>query len=220
MRVVQFEGRRLAGAVGAMAAGLAAESPADAAVVHQNFNPPNEVSSAQAYSVNLGGDGVNEFDVEWAFFGAFQSIGTKATDFAGTGTPVRPGMAAVIMADNGHAANLALGTLIGPANTFVTPSITRLNGWDNPTDRNPVGNFNGSSGYIGVQFALNGNTHYGYVGFEGDPPDMHTGRVFAIGWEDQPNTGVLAGGIPEPSSLALLAAGVAGLSAYRRRKPA
>ena len=93
----------------------------------------------------------------------------------------------------------------------------------------PSGHFQVSdgSGFIGVQFQIAGNTHYGYVGYEGTGAENNdSGRIFALGYEDQPNTAIQAGAgippggvsaVPEPSSLTALAAGAAGLAWYRRR---
>jgi hypothetical protein len=207
MRVLQGESR-LIGAVGAVAAGLGGAQTSDAAVVHMDVNaniPPT-------YNVNLGGGG-NEFNVAQAINAQLQPIGIKADTFA-------PTTGIILDSGNNQAANLALGTLIDSSDTFTmfaANGLTRLSGLD--SDGNPVGNFNNVSGYVGVQFLIGSETHYGYVGYEG-MQSQPTGRVFAIGWEDAPNTGVLAGGIPEPSSLALLAAGAAGLSVYRRRNSA
>jgi len=197
MRDAQQGRRRLAGAVGAVAAGLGAGQSAEAAVTVQNFDPPLE--AAPGLDIDLGNDTVREFRLGVAIDGEFDDLGIKADSFAGTmhGNPPEtwPGMAGVIM-ENGQAANLAPGTLIGPADTYVSPFLTRLNGHTNDTDGIPVGNFNDASGFIGVQFELNANTHYGYVGYEGDAGLGGDGRVFTIGWEDVPNTAVLAGNAP------------------------
>jgi hypothetical protein len=94
----------------------------------------------------------------------------------------------------------------------------------------PSGNFQVSDGpgFIGVQFQIGGNLHYGYVGFEGTGAENDdSGHIFALGYEDQPNTAIQAGAgippsaavnaVPEPASLSMLTAGAAGLAWYRRR---
>jgi len=197
----KINGRRLTGAVGAVAAGMAAGQSAEAAVVVQDFDPPDEIE----FFVDLGNDAVNEFRAGVAIDGELDDLGVKADQFAGSTNLdgfTYPGFAAIIM-ENGHAANLAVGTLIGPASTFETPPLlTRLNGHTNDTDGMPVGNFNDASGFIGVQFSLNDNTHYGYVGYEGDAGLGGDGRMFTLGWEDVPDTAVLAGNMPAPGMAA------------------
>ncbi len=77
------------------------------------------------------------------------------------------------------------------------------------------------SGYIGVQFSVNGSTVFGWVEVrvEGDvtAANFDNASIFIgkIGYED--NGGPTQAGIPEPSSVGLLALGAAGLATRRRK---
>ena len=279
MRETQL-GSRLVGAAGAVAAGLGGTQAASAEVVAQALNlavPPN-------YAVDLDGDTVKEFDlIDLGDPGGSEQI-IKVYNFTN-------GVGVVLDESGTFAANLAPGTLIGPASVFsgpaddtVTPAVSglppddALNGFDGV---GPAGRFQveDPAGFIGVQFLIAGQTHYGYVGFEGvelDGANEGTeGRVFGLGYESTPNTAIAAGAglpagptadfdfdgdvdgndylvlqrglgteydaddftafrnefgtgglpatvgvgaAPEPTSLALLAAGASGVAVYRRRR--
>jgi hypothetical protein len=81
------------------------------------------------------------------------------------------------------------------------------------------GEFYGQSGYAGLKFNLSGESgfHYGYALLQDPPGDL---TVISITYETQQNLGVVTPALPEPGSLALLAAGAAGVLALRRRKQA
>jgi hypothetical protein len=201
-RVGQSDRYWLVGAAGVMAAGLVGTGSADAAVILQSVNadvPPN-------YSVSLGGDAGIEFNII-----KFDTV-TKVGDFAGAGVAL----------DGSVAANLSVGTLVGPGtHTYGTPPTDRLNGPPNDGKFDPETPGENGLGFIGVQFTLGGNTHYGFVGYQGTGTNASaTGHVRVIGWEDAPNTGIFTQEVPEPTSLALLAAGAAGLATYRGRRRA
>ena len=73
-------------------------------------------------------------------------------------------------------------------------------------------NLSGQSGYIGVEFKISGQTHYGWM------EASVTGSTLNLtswAYESEANTSIVTP-IPEPASLAILAAGAGGLLAVRR----
>ncbi|MBA3481393.1 MAG: PEP-CTERM sorting domain-containing protein [Pirellulales bacterium] len=256
--------QKMARTVCAIAAGLGGAQSLEAAVQHQNVDVdiPMDVGD---YQVDINGDFVREFDIQ-----VFDTI-TKVADFSEGGSPTG---AFVALDNDGLTANLPQGASIDPTLLYGVPTHDRLSG---TTTDEFDGNFQVSDGpgYIGVQFLIEGQTHYGYVGYEGTGAEgSANGKVFSLGYDDVPNTLILAGAgattglgadkdddgdvdgndflliqqglggeydaddftqwqsefgqvsgveaavnaVPEPSALVLLAAGAAGVAAYRRQR--
>ncbi|MEO1496131.1 MAG: PEP-CTERM sorting domain-containing protein [Planctomycetota bacterium] len=92
---------------------------------------------------------------------------------------------------------------------FSSQYSTQVGQW--PTD---------GTGLAGVQFDRGGANHFGWIRlrFESAPG----GRISSVealewAWEDRPDTAIPAGVVPEPTGLAMLAAGAAGVAALRSR---
>jgi len=105
--------------------------------------------------------------------------------------------------------------------TYLTHVATNINGSD-------YGFWNlGQRGFIGFNF-LNASSQLvnGYIELQTNAsPGPGTGafngvQFFSLAYESTPGQSIIAGSVPEPSSLAALAFGGAGLAAmaYRRRK--
>ena len=85
------------------------------------------------------------------------------------------------------------------------------------------GQFMNNPGFLGVEFDISGNTHFGWVELEvvGSPNSPFDElKIYGWGYETFANTGILPGegqeAIPEPATLVTLAMGAAGLYAWRR----
>ena len=79
----------------------------------------------------------------------------------------------------------------------------------------PRGHFDTSAErFIGVKFDLSGVTHFGWIGLEVNQNHL-TAIVTGYAYENA-GLGIRAGEIPEPTPLALLAMGAAGVAALRR----
>jgi hypothetical protein len=110
--------------------------------------------------------------------------------------------------------NLAPGTLISGASTFTSGNIS---------PSTPL-NFNSSNNIIGIRFqneTAGNQTQYGWMRISLSGTQASQPRaIVEFAYEDS-GAGIMAGAIPEPSTLALLgvmAAGALGVRAWRKRK--
>jgi hypothetical protein len=76
--------------------------------------------------------------------------------------------------------------------------------------------FRGGTNYIGVNLQLTDGSHYGWLRIVSDSGDAG-GIILDWAHETQPNTPILAGAVPEPSTWTLLALGM-GFLVWRRRR--
>ena len=94
--------------------------------------------------------------------------------------------------------------------------ITCLSGAGGP---GCVGRFAGQRAYVGVEFEIDGAMHYGWINLYVSSISAY-GQIYGWGYETEPGVSIPAGAvaIPEPSTIALLAAGGLLLALRRKRR--
>ena len=73
-------------------------------------------------------------------------------------------------------------------------------------------------GYIGVEFSIASETHFGWIAIENSPEEpLVSGRLTGWAYETIPGKSIPAGAIPEPGTGILLIFGVTVMCGGRRR---
>jgi hypothetical protein len=216
----------------AAGATLAGASAAQAKVV---FTPSNVVLTpghqhTNRLHIDLNNDGTVDF--------VLTDYSAASTSFNKSyfllRVAARQPLNAILMSSpNGYpsAAALKRGTSIGSSGKFGSHEDMAFKEVINSGGgTNSDGNFlNVTNRYLGVKFMINGELHYGWIGFRS--VDGFTAKLAGWAYETEPNQPILAGGMGEqgsesdsvtlrsvePTSLELLAAGNIAIDAWRRR---
>ncbi|TWT47552.1 PEP-CTERM sorting domain-containing protein [Botrimarina hoheduenensis] len=188
-------------AAGAAAAAVGAE--ANAAVVYSGVQDL-PIAQFSSQDLNLDGDAYNDILLKNYVFGG---------NYQGATVNFFPGKVVGFNAGLSYATALSDGDVIDAAATAGGPFAVSLAYGANPNSQfdNAVGAF------LGLEFPINGMSHFGWIRVTID----NAGGTFVINdwaYNSTPGEGLLAGQIPEPGSLGLLAAGAAGVAALRRRR--
>lgn len=189
----------------AFSLGLVA-APANAAVIYFDLVPDRVVDQLN-FRLDFDGDGFPELMFSHDL-GCVGNCRSWAGASAGNGGAV---LSSTVGAFTGPTP-LAAGAVIGPGSSQFDSGGTlaedRFAGqppvtfgeeglWDDDT-----------TAFIGFRFLLGGNTHYGWARVNVQE-QTNIITVFDAGYEDTSDTGLRAGVVPEPGSLALLSLGVA-----------
>jgi hypothetical protein len=237
-----FDKRLLAYAAVAGAGLLAAAPSAQAGLIYNSTTFTNNYPGAGGFNIDLNNDGTNDFSFNTS---ASSYSGISQRSFWGSGSN---GAQMLRLRDDNPDARFVPGSSHivppGPAAGGAwmgSAGLARAAGywWSSSyfgfmstwMGKGVSGQFaNAGEGYLGVRIptGVPNSYNYGWIRFnitaDDSNPDLPI-DVTVRGWayETTPDTAIHAGdegGVPEPGSLGLLAGGVLGLAAWRRRKGA
>jgi hypothetical protein len=207
-------------AAGAAGVGvLAVAQPSQAKIAYTALNVT--IGENTQYFLDLNHDGVNDFTFThfaYGHFDHFYALGSPANQIFG----------------NGSASALRFGAPIGPKGVFSGFGLIAKWGF-NSNSSYSFGHWgNVQNRYLGLQFTINGKTHYGWARLTVTVNHGITGTLTGYSYETIPNKRIIAGQTSgtdtaavsadnllgpasrEPASLGMLARGADGLAIWRR----
>ena len=174
------------------------------------------------YNIDLNGDGA--FDLQHDSTGSSTYLRSwGGTRFLGLRLPYQ-----FVTWYDSQPFPLSSGALIGADSPDLFPQYGTLSGWQSHPIGIPgaaslhvrynigsSGFFLGTRGYLGMEFLIDGQVHYGWMDL--DNYQWNQTEIHGWAYESEPGKPILAGAIPEPSSM-LLACVTAGSCLCVRRR--
>jgi hypothetical protein len=141
---------------------------------------------------------------------------------------VPQGSNSIIVASDGFVVPLNAGDMVSSSASSLDPTYAWFDSATHPVGFATLGAqavfdgqfiytgyWSGRDAFVGLRFQYGGQTHYGWMEIANNAGTA-SGQVLSWAYETRPDTPILAGAIPEPSTSALLTAGGILLSLLRR----
>jgi hypothetical protein len=158
----------------------------------------------ELYPLDFDGDGIAELTLgyDFHFIGVRSELSTTVLTRMDAppnlGGSVAPELAGFSIGDGSEAGSLQWFGRI-PGAPYETDFRTLIQCFDTGC----TGEFRGQYAYMGVQFHLGSDTHYGWVLLQ-ISDSAAFGAIESWAWETEPGVPILAGAVPEPSPFILL----------------
>ena len=192
-------------AAGAAASGIAGNS-ADEANAQIVYSGPQNIAVTSGFSQNIDMDLDGQQDINLQNFNFFGG------PYQGAGAVFFPGELVGFVPGFAYVSALSSGYLIDAASTNIAGGSMAYGAV------NPNAQFNNvTDAYVGIGFPSGPNFYYGWVRVDVN----NAAKTLLIkDWAYNATSGasIVAGQVPEPGTLGMLAAGAAGVFALRRRR--
>jgi hypothetical protein len=207
---------------------LAFASPAEAKIVYTPVHVT--LKTGNSVLVDLNNDGINDFNVSNFYSGITHVSGIAIFPYNNAGNRMLKGPKGCSKFKPGPAP-LKAGAMIGKARKFAaSATCMAVVPGHSTTSRAHVGSYGSwrgvHNGYLGVQFQIKGQTHFGWLRFSvSRAPFVATLTGYA--YETVPNKSIIAGrtkgaedigSSTQSASLGALALGAPGLLMWRKKE--
>ena len=173
-------------------------------------DPPGYVGGSTDYVLDLNGDGTDDisFVASWTDAGFYMREGTRILGY-------NYGLSGDLFASSnlGESHEIGIDGQVWDTGGYHSIVNMIVSHGSIPSDPSYPNQY-----YIGLEITMDNQPHYGWLSIQA--PDNPDNRALVSGWayESTPNTAILAGAIPEPSSVGLFAIGAIGVWTLRKRK--